>query len=47
MHLEETEEQRARLIALGCRHAQGYLFSRPLDASEAAAQAQCGLAAVE
>ena len=26
----ETEEQRAFLLAEGCRHAQGYLFSRPL-----------------
>jgi EAL domain-containing protein (putative c-di-GMP-specific phosphodiesterase class I) len=27
----ETEEQRTRLRALGCEHAQGYLFSRPVD----------------
>jgi diguanylate cyclase (GGDEF)-like protein len=26
----ETEEQRDRLIELGCRHMQGYLFSRPV-----------------
>jgi diguanylate cyclase (GGDEF)-like protein/PAS domain S-box-containing protein len=28
----ETEEQLARLRALGCDYAQGYLFSRPQDA---------------
>jgi diguanylate cyclase (GGDEF)-like protein len=29
----ETEEQRQRLLAMGCRHAQGYLFGKamPLD----------------
>ncbi|MDH4556000.1 EAL domain-containing response regulator [Pseudomonas sp. BN417] len=27
----ETAEQRERLLALGCRVAQGYLFSRPLE----------------
>jgi diguanylate cyclase (GGDEF)-like protein/PAS domain S-box-containing protein len=27
----ETEEQRARLVAHGCPHAQGYLFARPLE----------------
>jgi diguanylate cyclase (GGDEF)-like protein/PAS domain S-box-containing protein len=27
----ETEEQRARLIAHGCPHAQGYLFAPPLE----------------
>lgn len=27
----ETEEQRERLLSLGCRVAQGFLFSRPLD----------------
>jgi len=28
----ETEEQKTRLQALGCDYAQGYLFSKPLDA---------------
>jgi EAL domain-containing protein (putative c-di-GMP-specific phosphodiesterase class I) len=27
----ETEEQRSVLVALGCRHGQGHLFSRPVD----------------
>lgn len=30
----ETEEQRARLLAMGCDILQGYLFSRPLPAEE-------------
>ncbi|MFP3948348.1 MAG: putative bifunctional diguanylate cyclase/phosphodiesterase [Longimicrobiales bacterium] len=31
----ETEDQRDRLIRLGCGHAQGYLFSRPLAPEDA------------
>ena len=31
----ETEDQLARLIELGCPYAQGYLFSRPLEADAA------------
>jgi diguanylate cyclase (GGDEF)-like protein/PAS domain S-box-containing protein len=27
----ETEEQRVRLVALGCERMQGYLFARPMD----------------
>jgi diguanylate cyclase (GGDEF)-like protein/PAS domain S-box-containing protein len=30
----ETEEQRRYLLELGCAHAQGYLFSRPLIVAE-------------
>jgi predicted signal transduction protein with EAL and GGDEF domain len=29
----ETEAQKRRLITLGCRYMQGYLFSRPMPAS--------------
>jgi diguanylate cyclase (GGDEF)-like protein/PAS domain S-box-containing protein len=32
----ENEEQLARLLALGCRYGQGFLFSPPLDAEAAA-----------
>ncbi|HEX6738951.1 MAG TPA: EAL domain-containing protein [Vicinamibacteria bacterium] len=38
----ETEEQRARLEALGCPYAQGFLFSRPVDAPRALALLQGG-----
>ena len=30
----ETREQAERLAELGCRHAQGYLFARPVGAAE-------------
>ncbi len=33
----ETEIQRANLLRMGCRHAQGYLFSRPVEAERARA----------
>jgi EAL domain-containing protein (putative c-di-GMP-specific phosphodiesterase class I) len=33
----ETEAQRRALAALGCDHAQGYLFARPLEAGQVAA----------
>ena len=33
----ETEEQRVALLELGFRHAQGFLFSRPVPLSEALA----------
>lgn len=38
----ETEEQRALLQRLGCDHAQGYLFSRPVTAERLAALLQAG-----
>ncbi|MBI4421561.1 MAG: EAL domain-containing protein [Gemmatimonadetes bacterium] len=31
----ETEEQASRLSSLGCGHAQGYLFQKPVDAGAA------------
>ena len=31
----ETDEQRRRLCELGCRFGQGYLFSKPVEASAA------------
>lgn len=34
----EDVEQVAALVALGCRRGQGYLFARPVDASEATAR---------
>ena len=43
----ETEEQRARLQALGCPYAQGYLFSRPVDAARALALVQAGAVRLE
>ena len=30
----ETEEQRDHLLRMGCHHAQGYLYARPLPAAE-------------
>ncbi len=30
----ETDEQRIRLLALGCREGQGYLFGKPVTASD-------------
>jgi EAL domain-containing protein (putative c-di-GMP-specific phosphodiesterase class I) len=33
----ETEEQRTKLLALGCEYAQGYLISRAMPAEAAAA----------
>jgi diguanylate cyclase (GGDEF)-like protein len=33
----ETEEQHARLEALGCEYGQGYLYSRPVEAESALA----------
>ncbi|WP_312405972.1 EAL domain-containing protein [Brevundimonas sp.] len=30
----ETHAQRAELVALGCTHLQGYLFSRPLGVED-------------
>jgi len=38
----ETAEQLAILIAHGCQEAQGYYFSRPIDATEAARLVQQG-----
>jgi EAL domain-containing protein (putative c-di-GMP-specific phosphodiesterase class I) len=33
----ETEDQLARMVEYGCTEAQGYLFSRPVPASQVAA----------
>ena len=42
----ETAQQRDRLIALGCRHAQGYAFEKPVPADQVPAMLQrLGLAA--
>ncbi len=30
----ETEEQRTKLVAMGCNNGQGFLFSRPLTAEQ-------------
>jgi diguanylate cyclase (GGDEF)-like protein/PAS domain S-box-containing protein len=43
----ETVEQLERLQALGCPHGQGYLFSRPVPASEVAALLRSAPWAVE
>jgi diguanylate cyclase (GGDEF)-like protein len=42
----ETEEQNRHLSELGCDQAQGYLFSRPVPASELAAAAAAAVRAV-
>ena len=45
----ETAEQLGLLVALGCEYVQGYYFSKPLEAADAAAfmtQAEQPLAAV-
>jgi EAL domain-containing protein (putative c-di-GMP-specific phosphodiesterase class I) len=39
----ETVEQLTDLVALKCRHGQGYLFSRPVPPDEAAALLLNGL----
>jgi EAL domain-containing protein (putative c-di-GMP-specific phosphodiesterase class I) len=33
----ETNEQREELLRLGCEHAQGYLFSVPVEGARAQA----------
>jgi EAL domain-containing protein (putative c-di-GMP-specific phosphodiesterase class I) len=35
----ESEEQRERVAALGCRRAQGFLFGKPVDAAQVANRA--------
>jgi diguanylate cyclase (GGDEF)-like protein len=39
----ETEQQGARLQALGCEFGQGYYYSRPIDKDSAEALSMCGL----
>jgi EAL domain-containing protein (putative c-di-GMP-specific phosphodiesterase class I) len=39
----ETEEQHARLEALGCEYGQGYLYSRPVEAESALALIRRGV----
>lgn len=39
----ETVEQLQRLVAVGCRDIQGYLFSRPVDAAEIDILSQIGI----
>ncbi|HVF45852.1 MAG TPA: EAL domain-containing protein [Pyrinomonadaceae bacterium] len=39
----ETEEQHARLEALGCEYAQGFLYSRPVEAESALALIRRGV----
>ena len=43
----ETEAQLAHLKGLGCEHAQGYLFSKPLDAAAVADYMRSGSAGAE
>ncbi len=43
----ETQSQRAALLDLGCRFAQGYLFSRPVPARELAQACQGALRAAQ
>jgi diguanylate cyclase (GGDEF)-like protein len=43
----ETEDQCARLAALACEYAQGYLYSKPLDAESIARMLSANLPAAE
>jgi Amt family ammonium transporter len=38
----ETEQQRDRLVGIGCDDAQGYLFARPLPADELTSRLRAG-----